>query len=374
MPNFKIVQLSDAHLGFTYAGLGPKAITRQQENWQTFCKIIEACQQYQVRFLAIVGDLFDTPTVTPQLVHQVQQQLAQLTATEVIITPGNHDPAYPGSYWEQGWPSHCHILTHWQTLSFPKEDLQISGGGFTSPYSPDSFFQPVVRQQALALAFVHGDLLTSHHESPYNPITLQQLAQSGYDWVGLGHIHTYSGIQTQGRTTYAYAGTPEGHGFDEEGPKGILVGTVEQQQLTWKFYQTSQRQYENVQLDVTGTTNYQQVVSSIRQQLQQRFGDHYARHLYRLTLTGQVADPQLIPLSAISAGLSEVFYHVLRSRVTLAVDFAKIAQEPNIAGLMIKQLLQQAQNATSTEQDAYQLALSLGWQAFEHEVKFDEDY
>ena len=68
-------------------------------------------------------------------------------------------------------------------------------------------------------------------DSRYRAMTLKDVEQSGADYLALGHVHAFGGVQQAGRTFWAYPGCPEGRGFDELGDKGFLTGTVEPGQV-----------------------------------------------------------------------------------------------------------------------------------------------
>ena len=50
---------------------------------------------------------------------------------------------------------------------------------------------------------------------------------NGFDYVALGHVHTYSGILKYDSMYYAYSGTPEPRRYGETGEKGIICGTLD---------------------------------------------------------------------------------------------------------------------------------------------------
>ena len=83
-------------------------------------------------------------------------------------------------------------------------------------------------------------------------MTLKDVEQSGADYLALGHVHAFGGVQQAGRTFWAYPGCPEGRGFDELGDKGFLTGTVEPGQVKLTFVPFARHRYQWLTADVTG--------------------------------------------------------------------------------------------------------------------------
>ena len=74
-------------------------------------------------------------------------------------------------------------------------------------------------------------------------MSVTQLERSNLDYVALGHVHSFDGIHTVGKTTYAYSGIVEGRGFDECGEKGFIKGVISKRYNKFKFYPISKRKY-----------------------------------------------------------------------------------------------------------------------------------
>ena len=74
------------------------------------------------------------------------------------------------------------------------------------------------------IAVLHGD--PTRKDSPYCPITAQQVRDSGLQYLALGHIHK-AGAFHAGGTLCAWPGCPMGRGWDETGEKGVCIVTVE---------------------------------------------------------------------------------------------------------------------------------------------------
>jgi DNA repair exonuclease SbcCD nuclease subunit len=79
------------------------------------------------------------------------------------------------------------------------------------------------------IGILHGDPV--HTGSPYCPITAAQIANSGLDYLALGHMHKQGGVR-QGKTLCAWPGCPMGRGWDETGIKGVLTVELDRNRET----------------------------------------------------------------------------------------------------------------------------------------------
>lgn len=370
----KIVQISDVHLGFAYAGLADprRQKQRQQDLWQTFLDALHYCQKIDAKLLLIPGDLFDTPNPDAALVQDVQDAFREIAPIKVMIATGNHDFAYAGSCWDdsQKWPDNVFIFkSAWTQLNLPELQLTVWGAGFTAPYAKISLLQPVPSQpNHWQIGVLHGDAFTPDH-SPYNPLTTAQIAASGLNWLALGHIHKR--IQAQaGATAYAYAGTPEGHGFDEQGAKGILVLDFKpgQTQPTVTFQPLAQRQYLELKIDLSGLDSNRAAAARIKTTLAANDGPDYLRNLYKIHLTGALPPNALITENGLAAQLP-VFDLRLHNETHLAIDYQQLAQLDTLTGNFTKKILGKIEHATDeTERQHWQLALDLGLRAFQEDL------
>ena len=164
--------------------------------------------------------------------------------------------------------------------------------------------------------------------SPYDPITRQEIAASGLSYLALGHIHQFSGMQTAGKTAYAYPGCPEGRGFDELGEKGVLTVRLEDGRAEGKFVPLCRRRYEILRVDVTG----QEPLAAIRRSLPEQ----YAADLYRIVLTGQT---EAISLTQLDNSLREEFFYLeLQDETQLPRDIWERAGEDSLRGLFLQEM------------------------------------
>ena len=201
-----IIHGADFHLDSPFSGLSPeRAAQRRGEQRDLLTRLAQLAREKQADLVLLSGDLMDGETV--------------------FLAPGNHDCYSPSSvYATLDWPDNVHIFTTpaVEGVDLPQLNCTVYGRAFCSPHETDS---PLAGFQAaedgrLTLACLHGDTAPG---SGYGPISQEEIAASGLDYLALGHVHQHSGLQRAGRTVWAYPGCPEGRGFDELGEMGLLL-------------------------------------------------------------------------------------------------------------------------------------------------------
>jgi DNA repair exonuclease SbcCD nuclease subunit len=246
----RILHAADLHLDSPFASLSDeKAKLRREESRQVLRKLAQLANENDVDIVLLCGDLFDGANVYRETVDELTQMLDAIRCP-VFITPGNHDYYRPRSpYTKILFPEHVHLFAAPEIRAVALEKCIVYGAAFWEEQEPEGFLQGfrVFDDERLHIMCIHGDLTGG----PYNPITKQQIAQSGLDYLALGHIHAYSGLQREGKTFYAYPGCSEGRGFDETGEKGCLLLDVEKGSVTAEFIPLCTRRYEICSVDVT---------------------------------------------------------------------------------------------------------------------------
>lgn len=190
------------------------------------------------------------------------------------------------------------------------------------------------------LMVLHADVESA--QARYDPITKEQIAASGLDYLALGHTHECGGVQHAGNTAYAYAGCPEGRGFDELGEKGFLCGMVEPGAAKLDFVPFAKRHYESIHVDVTDRAP--------EEALREALPSGAVSDIYRVTFTGET-DERGVPLDALQDRFAPDFFALeLRDRTVLRQDLWSDADENSLRGLFLQELRRQYDAAASEEE------------------------
>ena len=222
----KILHSADWHLCSPLQGRSEaQAQQLRKKLLQIPGKVAALCRAEQCDMMLLSGDLFDGACDAEAL--RVLWDALEEAAVPVFITPGNHDFADMVSPWlTQRLPENVHVFTRpaVEWVDVPKLNCRVYGAGFTAMDCPALLENFHADTDKLAIGIFHGDPTVA--ASPYNPITRQQVEQSGLAYLALGHIHK-GGAFRAGSTLCAWPGCPMGRGYDEVGEKGALIVTVE---------------------------------------------------------------------------------------------------------------------------------------------------
>ena len=339
----KILHTGDWHLDAPLQGRTPQ---QSQQLKKAFAelphKVAELCRLKQCDLLLLTGDIFDG-NYTQESYRNLYSAL-EAVKIPVIITPGNHDFAATGSVWTgEVWPKNVHIFTHpaVEALVLPELDCKIYGAGFAAMDCPALLTNfASAGAETYQIGVFHGD--PTQVNSPYNPITTQQVAESGLHYLALGHIHKGDSFRA-GRTLCAWPGCAMGHGYDEQGQKGVLLVTLDGQATT-----------EFIGLDFPAFYDWEvNVTTTAQAALQQVLPPVANTDFYRITLTGTCEKTDLDGLCAAFSNFPNL---ELRDRTMPPVDTWKALGEDSLEGIYFG-LLKDAQ-AGKEEKEQAQIELA----------------
>ena len=221
----KVLHSGDLHLDSPFSGFPEDQRQRLREAQKALPEeLTRLCGAQKADLVLLAGDVFDGP---------YQKKTAALLAdcledcgVPVFITPGNHDYDGLDSPWQRElWPENVHIFRgNLSYVDLDDLDCRVYGGGYRSMDCPGLLegFRAEPGPRYL-LGVLHGDALNG--KSPYCPVTAEQVAASGLQYLALGHTHK-GGSFTAGATLCAWPGCPMGRGWDETGRKGMLLAEL----------------------------------------------------------------------------------------------------------------------------------------------------
>ncbi|MBR7123010.1 MAG: metallophosphoesterase [Oscillospiraceae bacterium] len=293
-------------------------------------KIAALCKQEGCDMMLLSGDLFDG-AYSADTLQAVKTALAEVSVP-VFIAPGNHDYIGQESPWiSEAWPENVHIFTHpvMESVTLENLDCQVYGAGFTGMDCDGLLadFAPK-HTKRYAVGVLHGD--PTQVNSPYCPVTAQQVQNSGFDYLALGHIHKGDQFRA-GKTLCAWPGCPMGRGYDEQGQKGVLIVTLDEAVAT-RFVPLDAPKFFDLELPAG-------------QPLSDALPPVGNYDFYRITLTGP-SEP--LDLGALAAEYSRFPNLELRDRTTPPVDVWGSAGSDTFEGIYFG-LLQDALTAADSD-------------------------
>jgi DNA repair exonuclease SbcCD nuclease subunit len=193
-----------------------------------FRGIVDRALRDTVDVVLIAGDLFDHNRVSDDTVAFVVTELARLSQP-VVILPGNHDCLEDNGIYAR----HEFALPHvrlirqldGESITLPELDLVVWGRGMQTH---EPAFQPLAHlpsrdASAWCIAMGHGFFFEERQQPDRSsPIFADEIRDSGWDYVALGHHHVQTDVSQGGVTAY-YAGAPGSVLHVELSDEGVRV-------------------------------------------------------------------------------------------------------------------------------------------------------
>ena len=211
----RVLHAADLHLdGDAYGNVEQQAAHRQRER-RVFRQVLDRALADDVDLVLIAGDLFDHNRVSDDTVAFVRAELARVRQP-VVLLPGNHDCLEPNGVHDRhdftDGASHVHVIRtlDGEIVEFPELDAIVWGRGMQE-HVPG--FQPLAHipprdDTRWSLAMGHG-FFYAERERPErsSPIFADQIRDSGWDYLALGHHHLQANVSQPGVAAW-YAGAP----------------------------------------------------------------------------------------------------------------------------------------------------------------------
>lgn len=344
MSNLRILHSADLHLDSPFEGLSAgKAAIRRGEQRELLSALAALARREQADLVLLAGDLLDSDNTYYETGEELVRCLGQIPAP-VFIAPGNHDYYSAKSpYARLKLPENVHVFTQnaIEAVALPALGARVYGAAFTEKRSGPLLqgFRAEKQAGVWNLLCIHGEV--GARDSAYNPISPQDLADSGLDYVALGHIHKASGLQKAGDTWYAWPGCPEGRGFDETGEKTVSLIELSEEGCRMETFPIASRRYQVLRVDVTGSDP----LLAIHTQLP----DETVSDIYRIILTGETE--QSPDMNRLYSALSELFFELqLRDETRLRRSVWERAGDDTLRGLFLMKLKKKFDAAGTEEQ------------------------
>jgi len=356
----RFIHAADLHLDSAFVALdGEEARLRRRELRALPDALADLALAEKVDVVLLSGDLFDGAEIYPETIERLRGALERM-ACPVFIAPGNHDPYTVASpYMRETWPANVHIFRTDALTSVELKELGcvIHGAAFTAGDREDAVLEgfSAPADGLIHIMCLHGNV--GDTQGRYGPITREQIACSGADYLALGHVHRCSGLNREGAVFWAYPGCPAGRGFDELGDKGALLGTVEKGRVEVTFVPLSRHRYHILRLDVTGTDP--------RRALDAALSPEMAGDLCRVIFTGETGE-QGIDLRALEtefAGRAGGLQ--LRDETRVSRNLWERAGEESLRGLFLQLLRERYDAAGDGEKEKIARAVRFGLAAMD---------
>lgn len=298
-----------------------KASARRKEQRELLLRIADLANEKQVDAVLLCGDLLDGNNSYYETGEGLVKALLRINAP-VFISPGNHDFYSKHSpYAKFAFPKNVHIFTknEIEHVNFDEKGFRIYGCAFTDNTMRDPLNGYCAEKKfgILNIACLHGE-----------PGDFS-LANSGMDYVALGHIHKPSGLLKAGNTYYSQCGCPEGRGFDECGDRYVNIVEINAESCSLEQVMIAQRKYESIKVDVSDIEPLLAVKMSLP--------DDTVKDIYRIILTGDTNSA--IDVSRLESLLGEYFFSLeIRNETRIRKDIWDKCAEDSLRGIFLSKM------------------------------------
>ena len=231
-----MLHTADVHLGSDGFGDVEQQAAHRQRHRRALEAIVDRALADRVDLVLIAGDLFDHNRVSDEIVALVRGELNRLRQP-VVILPGNHDSLCANAIYDRhdmsAGAGHVRVIrgADGETIEWPDLDVVVWGRAMVG-HTPE--FRPLAHLPGRApdrwcLAMAHGFFYDAgQRPERSSPIFAEEIRDSGWDYVALGHQHVRTDV-SQGAVAAYYAGAPvvEWGGAEAQGSVLLIDLSVE---------------------------------------------------------------------------------------------------------------------------------------------------
>lgn len=301
MSSIRFIHTADIHLDTPFKGLTnvPENLLElvRRSTFRAFDRIVDYCIQYEVDFLLIAGDLYDSEDRSLKAQIHLLRGLEKLDihGVNTYIIHGNHDP-FDKNKQLINWPDSAYFLSSAQleSLSFNKNGQEaaiISGRSYPTKAFKENIAADyiVTNKGVFNIGLLHTNVDGDRNHDSYAPCSLNQLVDSEIDYWALGHIHK-SNILSNHSPTIIYPGNPQGRHINEDGLKGCYLVEVNNKAITsLEMLPTSEIVWLKQEINISQAEMFEDVLDIIQQELDALSSAYNLPMILELELTGSTA-------------------------------------------------------------------------------------
>ena len=218
---------ADIHLDTPLCGLAayedaPLDLLRSATR-RAFTNLVDAAIEDEVALLLLAGDVFDGdwPHYSTGL-HFVSEMLRLREAgIQVVSVAGNHDAASKITK-ALRLPDNVHVLSTRRPETWTSKEVGVAvhGQGYAHAalYDDISLHYPAPVPGLINIGLLHTCVDGRPAHEPYAPCSVEGLANRGYDFFALGHVHAREVLHED--PAVVFSGALQGRSLRESGPKG----------------------------------------------------------------------------------------------------------------------------------------------------------
>ncbi len=252
----KFIHTADLHLDSPLGNV-KNGNERRSELITAFCTMVNYAKNNGVTAVVVAGDMFDGDFALASTIASVAEVIEN-SGLQWFVLKGNHGSAKPYTLLAKYAPRVRFFGDEW--TKFDVENVTFTGRELG--YDDEQQWQNLVLDPSrFNVLVLHGDT----DNNTYGFIDGKAIAESGAQYVALGHRHAYC-QHMFGRVKGAYCGVLETRGFDENAETGFVVVDTDTNKI--QFVPQHYRKVQNVNVDLTGVENNIQLQNRTEKALQ----------------------------------------------------------------------------------------------------------
>lgn len=271
----RFIHTADLHLDRPFEGLNelPEQLYRRvrESTFKALDRLTERTVAEDPDFMIIAGDIFDDSHRSLVAQRRFIQSMETLKGAGIPVYAvfGNHD--HLDDPWNQlALPDNVHLFPaepavfHYEKSNGERADLHgFSYGHRHIREDVVSHYARSDADKAYQIGIVHGALRAGSGEDNYAPFTIDELADKGFDYWALGHIHKRQ--QLNPPLPVWYPGNIQGLSVKETGEKGASLVTLNKERADVAFFPTADIIWEKKVLRLNGDLDADRLESVLEQ-------------------------------------------------------------------------------------------------------------
>ena len=322
--HLRFLHCADIHLDTPFVGMtADKSEERRRALRSSFMRMMQYVRDSKINVVLMSGDIFDTEYATNTTAEILIREFKNCPDTVFIIAPGRYD-YYNGNpiYSSDRLPDNCFVFSSDKLSRFDFEEYNITVYGWA--FMEKSFKEnPLLGRRvddASRVNIVCGYAdLDGAVDSDMCPISLADIKKFGADYYALGSRHEASKFSSASGSKYAYCGSLECIGFDDNGLGGVNLLSltysdgelyIENKKMSFGYVR-----FVTEQLDITGVNTSNEIISRISRMISDKKYD--SETALRVELTGYVEPRFSVPLNMENDAFGLYYFRIIDKTIPL---------------------------------------------------------
>jgi DNA repair exonuclease SbcCD nuclease subunit len=276
--DFKFLHVADIHLDSPLLGLaryeGVPVDEVRSATRVALTNLVDLAIEEQVAFVIIAGDIYDGdwPDFGTGLYFCAAMGRLEKAGIDVYLLYGNHD-AQSVLTKKLPLPPNVHLFTANKVATFTHEvtGAVLHGRSYREKDTRENLAiqYPPATPGAFDIGVLHTALNGGRPpHAPYAPCSLAELTAKGYQYWALGHVHDFEIVSES--PYVVYPGNVQGRSVRECGPRGVVIVTVQDNEIASPPERLSvdSVRWARVEVDLTTVSSENEVHLRIRSALE----------------------------------------------------------------------------------------------------------